>query len=97
MARPRKIDRERLLDLAEEIIATASHAALTFGGLAGCAGMPKASVQSAFGTREALIDEMPACWMRTEQERFDRVLDGGTTRSKRVRTHIETVAEDAPE
>lgn len=97
MVRPRKIDREQLLDMAEEIIAAASPSGLTFGSLAAHAGIPKASIQSAFGTREALIDEMLARWMRAEQQRFNRNLGTSTSHRDRVLAHIQTTADDAPD
>ena len=58
MVRPRTIDREYLLNVAEDIAAATGAAGLSFGSLAAAAGVSKASVQSAFGTREALIEAM---------------------------------------
>ncbi len=97
MARPRKIDRAQLLDLAEEIIAAAGPSALSFGSLATHADIPKATVQSVFGTREALIDEMLARWTTKEQERFDCTLSGSTAQRDHITAHIRTTADEAPD
>lgn len=97
MGRPRTVDRERLLDAAEAVVARSSAAALTFGNLAKEAGVPKASVQSAFGTREALIDAMLGRWLSREERRFEQVLDGATDPRARVIAHIQTTALEPPE
>lgn len=97
MARPRTVDRERLLDAAETVVARSSAAALTFGSLATEAGVPKASVQSAFGTREALIDAMLNRWLGREQARFDQALAGATEPRARILAHIQTTADEPPE
>ncbi|MET0285229.1 MAG: TetR/AcrR family transcriptional regulator [Polyangiales bacterium] len=97
MARPRTIDREHLLDVAEGIVAGASAATLSFGNLAAAAGVPKASVQSAFGTREALIDAMLDRWLAKEQQRFDAVAGQARSLRARVRAHIQTLADEPRE
>jgi AcrR family transcriptional regulator len=97
MARPRTIDREHLLDVAEGIVAKASAATLSFGSLAAAAGVPKPSVQSAFGTREALIDAMLERWLGREQQRFEAVAGAARTPRARVRAHIHTLAEEPKE
>lgn len=97
MVRPRINDRERLLDAAEDIVSTASTAALTFGSLAAKAGVPKASVQSAFGNREALIDAMLQRWLEKEQARFATTVGDNASDLHRVRTHIQTTSEETPD
>jgi AcrR family transcriptional regulator len=89
MARPRTIDREQLLDAAERIVA----AKLSFGSVAEASGLSKASVQSVFGTREALIDAMIERWLTREQQRFDELT--GERPSPRARTlaHMQTTEE----
>lgn len=97
MGRPRTIDRERLLDAAEIVVARSSAGALTFGTLAAEAGVPKASIQSAFGTREALIDAMLNRWLMREQGRFEAALGEGTSPRDRTLAHIQTTADEPPE
>lgn len=93
MPRPRTLDRERLLDAAETIVAQSGAAGLTFGSLATAAAVPKASIQSAFGSREVLMDAMLNRWLMREQARFDKELAGRTTERDRMLAHIRTTTE----
>ncbi len=93
MARPRTLDRDRLLDAAEGIVAKAGAAGLTFGNLATAAGVPKASVQSAFGSRETLMDGVLDRWLSREQERFEAQLAGRASGRDRMLAHIRITAE----
>ena len=94
MARPRTRDRERLLDAAESVVTAGRIAALSFGSVAAASGVPKASVQSAFGTREGMIDAMLARWLEREKQRFDRAAGARPTAQKRTRAHIQTTEHD---
>lgn len=94
MARPRTIDRERLLDAAESVVAAGRIAALTFGSVAAASGVPKASVQSAFGTREGMIDAMLERWLQREQLRFERAAGTRPSARKRMQAHIQTTEEE---
>ena len=94
MARPRTVDRERLLDAAEGVVAAGRIAALSFGSVAAASGVPKASVQSPFGTREGMIDAMLERWLSREQERFDRVAGPRPSARKRMQAHIRTTEEE---
>lgn len=60
--RPRSIDREKLLDAAEAIVAAEGAAGLSFGALAKAAGVTRGGVQYAFGTKENLIRAMVDRW-----------------------------------
>jgi AcrR family transcriptional regulator len=93
MARPRTLDRERLLDVAETIVIDGSTADLSFGSLAVAARVPKASIQSAFKSREALMDAMLNRWLMREQIRFERELKGRTSERDRMLAHIRITAE----
>ena len=94
MARPRTVDRERLLDAAESCVAAGRIAALTFGSVAAAAGVPKASVQSAFRTREGMIDAMLERWLGREQQRFERAAGTRPSARKRMQAHLETTEEE---
>ena len=94
MARPRTIDRERLLDAAESVVAAGRIATLSFGSVAAASGVPKASVQSAFGTRESMIDAMLQRWLEREQQRFDRAAGKRPSARKRMQAHIRTTEEE---
>lgn len=60
--RPRSIDRDKVLDAAEEIVAQAGAAGLTFDAVAKAAGITKGGVQYCFGTKENLIAAMITRW-----------------------------------
>lgn len=55
MGRKPSIDKARLLEAAEQIIATRGAAALSFDAIAKAAGVSKGGVQGAFGSKEALL------------------------------------------
>ncbi|WP_084652356.1 TetR/AcrR family transcriptional regulator [Ottowia thiooxydans] len=92
MGRPRTINREHLLDVAEALVAASGASSLSFGSVATAAGLSKASVQSAFGTREALVEAMLERWLQQEQKRFDAVAGATPSPSERIRAHVETTA-----
>lgn len=90
MPRPRTIDRDRLLRTAETIISDLGLGALSLGAVAQAAGVPKASVQSAFKTRDALVGAVLDRWIAQEGNRFAAA--GGTSGrpSDRILAHIES-------
>lgn len=93
MARPRTLNRERLLDVAEGIVAKSGAVGLTFGNLATAAAMPKASIQSAFGSREALMEAVLARWLVREQARFEARLGERSSDRDRMLAHVRLTAE----
>ena len=95
MGRPRTINREQLLDVAEAVVAESGAIGLSFGAIAAAAGLPKASVQSAFGTREALIEAMLDRWMAQEQLRFHAAAGPHPSAPDRIRAHVQTTAEES--
>lgn len=97
MPRPRTIDREHLLDVAEALLAESGVASLSFGGLAAAAGLSKASVQSVFTTREGLIEAIMERWLQREQSRFDRAAGPAPGPRERVRAHLLTTAAEPAE
>jgi len=97
MARPRQINRAQLLDHAEALVAAEGTAALSFGRLAAATGVPKASIQSAFGTREALIEAMLARALEAEQRRFEGFAGPDPSPRVRVLAHLRSVASETRE
>ncbi|KNY15311.1 TetR family transcriptional regulator [Shinella sp. SUS2] len=63
--RPRSIDRDRVLDAAEAIVALDGATGLTFDAVARAAGITKGGVQYCFGTKENLIRSMIERWGST--------------------------------
>lgn len=88
MARPRSVDREQLLDVAESIVASAGAASLSFGSLANAAALSKATVQTAFGTREAMIEALLARWMAREAEAYQAILGSDKSPTARLKAHL---------
>ncbi|MGO4852717.1 TetR/AcrR family transcriptional regulator [Phaeovulum sp. W22_SRMD_FR3] len=70
MGRTPTISRDRLLDLAEELVRSGGGAALTIGALAQAAGISKGGVQYAFASKDALVRGLIDRW--TDQ--FERLL-----------------------
>ncbi|SMO87416.1 TetR/AcrR family transcriptional regulator [Paracoccus laeviglucosivorans] len=72
--RPRSIDRDKVLDAAETIVAQTGAAGLTFDAVARAAGITKGGVQYCFGTKQQLIDAMIDRWCNAfDQDVADRV------------------------
>lgn len=98
MARPRNVDREAVLDAAEALLAAAGLPALTFGALAAASGVAKPTVQSVFGSRDALLAAVLQRWLAREQRRFDAELakatpaGSGPDAASRTRAHILSTA-----
>ena len=64
MGRPRSIDRDRVLDLAERIVREEGATALTFDSLCKAAGITKGGLQYCFGSKDDLIAAMADRWLK---------------------------------
>lgn len=87
--RPRSIDRDKVLDAAEALVAQTGAAALSFEAVAKQAGITKSGVQYCFGTKENLIRSMIQRWGDSfERDVMERI---GPDRSPRsiIRGHLE--------
>lgn len=93
MARPRSIDRDRLLDAAEEILRTQGAAALTINAVARACGITKGGVQYAFGTKDDIIDAMFARWNRDYDARFAAIAGDSPDPVQRLRAHVAATRE----
>lgn len=94
MARPRSVDREQLLDVAESVVASAGAASLSFGSLANAAALPKATVQTVFGTREAMIEALLTRWMAREAEAFQALLGSDKSAAARLKAHLQSTQQE---
>lgn len=90
MARPRSIDREQLLDLAEGMVADEGAASLSFGSLGKAASLSKASVQTVFGTREAMIEALLTRWMVREAKTYQAFLGDDISAGSRLKAHLQS-------
>lgn len=97
MARPRTLDRKALLNAAEAVISNEGTQALSFGSIAIKAGVSKASVQSAFGTREKILDALLERWMEKEQTRYLHYLGNLTDAKSQLQAHIGSTREESNE
>ncbi|PHM44872.1 NalD [Xenorhabdus mauleonii] len=73
MGRRKTIDREVLLDAAEQIVTTHGAAALTIDAVAKTVGITKGGVQYSFGTKDALIDAMFDRWGESYAQQFQKI------------------------
>ncbi len=88
MGRPPTIDRDEVLDLAEDILLKGGTGALTIDALAKAAGVSKGGIQSRFGTKNDLI----ASLMRRCEEEYEAeirtIIGEAPTPVEAVRGHI---------
>ncbi len=71
MGRPRSIDRDHVLDMAEKLVAEGGLAALTMDAVAQASGVTKGGVQYCFGNKDGLLKAMIGRW----GDRFDAQVD----------------------
>lgn len=87
--RPRSIDREKVLDAAEALVAQTGASALSFEAVARAAGITKSGVQYCFGTKENMIRSMIERWGETfERDVMARAGDDPSPRAV-IRGHVE--------
>lgn len=88
MGRPKSIDRDAVLDVAEAIVRTQGAAALTLDAVAQAAGISKGGVQSCFGTKAALVDALFERFGQAYERRYREVADTDPSPVGRVRAHV---------
>jgi AcrR family transcriptional regulator len=97
MGRRKLIDREALLDAAEEIVRTRGAAALTIDAVAKALGITKGGVQYSFGTKDALIEAMFERWGTSYALQFQEIAGADPDPLTAVRAHVEaTRRSDVP-
>lgn len=89
MGRRKTIDRDHVLDIAEEIVASRGAGALSIGAVAETAGISKGGVQSCFGTKEAMIAAMLDRWMVEDERRFRQIAGPNPSPLERIKAHVE--------
>lgn len=94
MVRPRTIDREKLLDVAEVILTEQGAIGLSFGAIASASGLSKATIQSVFGTREALIEALLNRWIHQENARYTEIAGPNPSAQERMLAHVKSTAEE---
>lgn len=93
MARPKKIDRDQLLDAAEAIVRDRGAAALTIDALAKACGITKGGVQYTFASKDEIIDAMFERWNAGYDLRFAELAGNSDDPRRRIRAHITATRE----
>ena len=88
MGRQRSIDRDKVLDTAEEIVATRGAAGLTIDAVAKAMGISKGGVQYCFGSKDALIDAMFDRWGSAYETLFTAIAGDEPSPQTAVRAHM---------
>lgn len=92
MGRQRTIDREKVLEAAEEIVIKQGATALTIDAVAKSMGISKGGVQYCFGNKEALIDAMFERWGHYD-EIFNQKIAEDNSPEGRVIAHMKATAD----
>lgn len=87
MGRQRTIDRDKVLDAAEDIVIKQGAAALTIDAVAKSMGISKGGVQYCFGNKEALIDAMFDRWSYSYDQIFNREIEKDDSPENRINAH----------
>lgn len=88
MARPRKIDRDAVLDAAEVVVQRLGPIGFSLDAVANEAGISKGGIQSTFGTKEGLLDAMLERWEQSHENAINAHTDSEDRHGARVRAHI---------
>jgi len=89
MGRPRKIDRDKVLDAAEKIVSKVGAAHLTIEAVAKASGITKGGVQYCFGTKDKLIDAMFDRWGADFDNQVEQLAGDRDDPDSFIRAHIE--------
>jgi len=92
MSRAKSIDRNRVLDAAEDIVVQRGAGELTIDAVAKAVGITKGGVQSCFGTKENLISAMLQRWGDAYDEAGKNLETSDTGRLTPVQRHIRVTA-----
>ena len=91
MSKPRSIDRNLVLDMAEKIVTENGPAALTFDAVARAAGITKGGVQSCFGAKSGLVSAMAERWGRNYDECLEKTVGkniGDISDLEKIHAHV---------
>ncbi len=89
MGRQRSIDRDKVLDAAEEIVARQGAAGLTIDSVAKAMGISKGGVQYCFGNKNALIDAMFERWGKAYDTVFENIAGDSPSPVTTVQAHMQ--------
>ncbi|MCB4856264.1 TetR/AcrR family transcriptional regulator [Providencia rettgeri] len=89
MGRQRIIDREKVLEAAEEIVINQGATALTIDAVAKAMGISKGGVQYCFGNKDALIDAMFERWGQSYDEIFNQTIEQDNSPEGKIFAHMQ--------
>ncbi|MGE9294656.1 MAG: TetR/AcrR family transcriptional regulator [Puniceicoccales bacterium] len=92
MGRQQNIDRNAVLDAAEQIVLTHGAADLSMDAVARAAGITKGGVQYCFGSKRGMIDAMVERWCRQFQDEIDERTPPVSDPVAAVRGYVEATA-----
>ena len=96
IGRPRTIDRNHLLNLAEKIVVEHGAPALTIDALAKAAGITKGGVQYCFGNKDGLVDAMLTRWGIDFDKQVTTMQNGRTDAASHIAAHIRVTRDSDP-
>ncbi|MGX9981715.1 TetR/AcrR family transcriptional regulator [Methylobacterium fujisawaense] len=88
MGRPRSINRDKVLDIAERIVREEGATALTFDAVAKAAGVTKGGLQYCFGSKDDLVAAMAERWVEGFDAEVARHTPPDATLSQRARGYV---------
>lgn len=92
MGRRKVIDRDMVLEAAEQLVARHGSSALTIQSVAMAAGITKGGVQSCFESKEVLIKAMLRRWMDIYQAQMATMVGSGSSSLEVLAAHIKLTA-----
>lgn len=95
--RPRSIDRDHVLDVAEALVRDHGASHLTFDAVAKAAGITKGGVQYCFGTKENLIRAMVDRWGDTFEQMVAEEAGPNPDPASVIRAHVRLTGDTNPE
>ncbi|MBC2885831.1 TetR/AcrR family transcriptional regulator [Ochrobactrum sp. CM-21-5] len=97
IGRPRTIDRDHVLDMAERIVAEGGVAALTMDAVAQASGVTKGGVQYCFGNKDGLLKAMIERWGDRFDDQVSVRRQGRTDALSHIAAHIRVTRESDAE
>ncbi|PZP69820.1 TetR/AcrR family transcriptional regulator [Methylorubrum populi] len=92
MGRPRSIDRDRVLDIAERIVRDDGATVLTFDAVCKAAGITKGGLQYCFGSKDDLLAAIAERWMRGFDAEVARHTPPDATNLERASAYVRASA-----
>jgi AcrR family transcriptional regulator len=97
MGRPRTIDRDHVLDMAEKLVTEGGVAALTMDAVAQASGVTKGGVQYCFKNKDGLLKAMIARWGDRFDAEVDAVKGGEAGSLAHIAAHIKVTRDSDAE